>query len=187
MKRKLFLATCLFVLASLFFGIRSVSAYTTIPVGKYQVEIGWVTEPPIAGQQNAIVVNLSFADSNPAQNGQIDISALKVDVVFGGETKTLTLQPLGENTPGQYVAPILPTRPGLYTIRLNGDLGNSKNISGEVQPEEVQPADALEFPQAANPQFSTGGFGLIGWLAVGGMLTGLAGLLVAVITLRKNR
>jgi hypothetical protein len=184
MRRRIFLALCLFTLASLVFGIRAVSAHTTIQVGNYQVEIGWLTEPPIVGQQNAIIVNVSSGDSTSPE--QIDVSVLKVEVAYGGETRILTLQPLGEDTPGQYVAPILPTRPGEYTIRLSGNLGDSANISGEVQPEEVQPADVLEFPQAAEPQSQTGGFGLTGWLAVAGLLAGLAALVVAVIALVKK-
>ena len=142
--------------------------------------------PPIVGQQNAIIVNVSSGDSSTAPQDQIDISGLKVEVVYGGETKILILQPLGEDTPGQYVAPILPTRPGEYTIRLSGNLGDSANISGEVQPEEVQSADVLEFPQAADSQTQGGGFGLTGWLAVAGLVAGLAALVVAVVALVKK-
>ncbi len=188
MRRKIFLAISLFVLASLFFGIRTVSAHTTIQVGEYQVEIGWLTEPPIVGQQNGIVVNVSSSsDPDPDENGTIDVSAMKVEVLFGGETKTLSLQPLGEDTFGQFVAPILPTRPGLYTIRLSGNLGDMKDISAEVQPEEVESTSVLQFPKVANPQSQTGGFGLAGWLAVVGIAAGLGGLFVALLALRKNR
>ena len=187
MRRKLFLATCLFVLASLFFGVRPVSANTTIQIGEYNVEIGWLTSPPIAGQQNGIVVNVSSRDDPDSdENGTIDVSALKVAVLYGGETRTLTLRPLGENTFGQFVAPILPTRPGQYTVRLSGNLGDLKNISGEVQPEQVVATNVLQFPQAAPAQSQAGSFGLIGWLAVIGMVSGLAGLLVAVMVLRKK-
>jgi hypothetical protein len=131
-------------------------------------------------------VNVSSGDTSDPQNAQIDISGLIVDVVYGGETKTLTLQPLGEDTPGQYVAPILPTRAGQYTIRLSGNLGDSTNISGEVHPEEVQPAEVLEFPQAAGTQAQTGDLGLAGWLAVVGIAAGIAGLVVALVALRKK-
>ena len=187
MSRKIFWASCLFLIISLIFNIRSVHAHTAIPVGKYQVEIGWVTEPPIVGQQNAIVVNVSSADSNGTPPDKIDVSALQVDVAYGGETKTLTLQPLGEDTPGQFIAPILPTIPGKYTVRLSGNLGDSAHITGEVQPEEVQSADVLQFPKVTNAQTQTNGLGLAGWLAVIGIVTGMAGLVVALVSLRKNR
>jgi len=187
MSKKIFWALCLFVIASLVTNIQAVSAHTTVKVGKYQVEIGWVTEPPIVGQQNAIVVNVSSADANGTPPDKIDVSGLKVDVAYGGETKALSLQPLGEDTPGQYVAPILPTIPGKYTIRLSGNLGDSTNITGEVQPEEVQSADVLQFPKVTNTQTQTNGLGLAGWLAVIGIVTGLAGLIVALAALRKTR
>ena len=187
MGRKIFWTISLFVIASLVIHVQAVSAHTTVKVGKYQVEIGWVTEPPIVGQQNAIVVNASNGDSNGTPPDKIDVSGLKVDVIYGGETKMLTLQPLGEDTPGQYVAPILPTIPGEYTVRLSGNLGDSTNISGEVQPEEVESADELQFPKVANSQSQTAEFGLTGWLAVIGMVCGLVGLVVALVALRKNR
>ena len=187
MGRKIFWTISLFVIASLVIHVQAVSAHTTVKVGKYQVEIGWVTEPPIVGQQNAIVVNASNGDSNGTPPDKIDVSGLKVDVAYGDETRTLTLQPLGEDTPGQYVAPILPTIPGKYTIRLSGNLGDSPNISGEVQPEEVESADVLQFPKVTNAQTQTNGLGLAGWLAVIGIVTGLAGLVVALVALRKTR
>ena len=42
----------------------SVSAHTSFPTGPYIVEIGWLNEPPVAGQPNAIVVNLSAANQS---------------------------------------------------------------------------------------------------------------------------
>jgi hypothetical protein len=190
MGRKFFIAFCLFALAGLLWGVRPVSAQipTTIKIGEYQVVIDWLTVPPIAGQQNGIVVNVSESDDpDPEDSATIDVSALKVSLVYEGETKTLTLRPLGQGTYGQFVAAVLPTRPGVYTVRLSGNLGDLKNISGEVQPEEVVATNVLQFPQAAPSQSQTGSFGLIGWLAVIGTVSGLAGLLVAAMALHKQR
>src|SRR6185436_10006377 len=50
----------------------------------------------------------------------VDVSGLKLEVVYGPESKVLTLQPLGEETPGQFIAPLTPTRAGQYTLRLTG-------------------------------------------------------------------
>jgi hypothetical protein len=189
LRRKLFLATCLLVLASLFLGVRNVSAQipTTIKIGEYQVVIGWLTVPPIAGQQNGIVINVSESDdTDPEDSATIDVSALKVNLDYGGETKTLKLRPLGEGTFGQFVAAFVPTRPGLYTVRLSGNLGDLKNISAEVQPEQVVATNVLQFPPVAPAQSQAGSFGLTGWLAVIGMVSGLAGLFVAVTALRKK-
>jgi hypothetical protein len=156
-------------------------AHTTIHVGNYDVEIGWVDEPPIVGQRNAIVVNVS---NTTAADSVVDISKLTVDVNYGGETKALTLQPLSEDTTNQYIAPILPLVAGQYTVQLRGQL-DSTDISSDVQPEEVVPADTLAFPSAAPSQTQNVGMSLSGWLSVIGLIAGLSGLILAFLAYRK--
>jgi len=169
----------------LLISIRVASAHTTVTAGPYDVEIGWLSEPPIIGQMNAIVVNISDHASGAAS--ETDVSGLTVSVSYGGQSKILTLQPLGEDTPGQYVAPMLPTIPGEYTVDVTGKLGDT-NVKVEVQPEEVQSADTVQFPNQAASQSQQGSnFGIAGWLAIAGLLTGLAGLVVAVLAWRKAR
>jgi hypothetical protein len=151
-------------------------------VGDYTIEIGWVNEPPIVGQQNAIVVNVSTtADEQPVE----DVSGLTVAVSYGGQNKTLTLQPLGEDTPGQFVAPILPTIPGQYTVNLGGKLGDT-DVKADVQPEEVQSADVLQFPSVASSQQSAS-TGMTTWLIYISLLIGLIALILGVMALRKSR
>ncbi len=173
--------TVAFLLALIAVGIAS--AHTTVTNGPYNVEIGWLDEPPIVGQMNAIVMNLSTSDgkSTPVTD---PISGLTLTVSYGGQSKVLTLQPLGEDTPGQYVAPMLPTVAGLYTVDVTGKLGTT-DVKVEVQPEEVQAPDSVQFPKVAAA--STGsGFGLAGWLALAGLVIALAALVLAVLALRKS-
>jgi hypothetical protein len=92
----------------------------------------------------------------------------------------LTLQPSGEETPGKFVAPILPTIPGQYTITLGGKLGNT-DVNANVDPEEVQPATAIQFPAVEAVQQSSGADWLV-WLS---MFIGLIGVGVGVTALRK--
>ena len=185
MKKKIFFNALLVALFALAATFQIVLAHETVTVGDYQIEIGWVNEPPIVGQQNDVVVNVTKADSQSVQQPVEDVSGLTVSVEYGGETKTLTLQPLGEDTPGQYVAPILPTVAGKYTVNVVGKLGDT-DIKIQVQPEEVQAADTLEFPKS--PQSQQGaGLGLVGWLAIAGLVSGLAGLALAVVNMRKSR
>jgi hypothetical protein len=157
------------------------SAHTTIHVGNYDVEIGWADEPPIVGQRNAVVVNVS---NTKAANSVVDISKLTVDVNYGGQTKTLILQPLSEDTTNQYIGPILPTVAGQYTVQLRGQL-DSTNISSDVQPEEVVPADTLAFPNAATSQSNSHGISLSGWMAVIGLIIGFSALILAILAYRK--
>ena len=118
-------------------------AHTTVHAGKYDLEVGWVDEPPVVGQRNAIVVNVV---DTTAAGAAVDISKLIVNVTYGGQTRTLQLQPLSEDAVNQYIAPILPAVPGQYTVQLRGALGDTA-VNVDVQPEEVVPADTLAFPK----------------------------------------
>jgi hypothetical protein len=184
MRRDKFAIACLFVLLLTLVSAGLVSAHTTVTNGPYNVEIGWLDEPPIVGQMNAIVMNLSSSDeqSTPVTES---ISGLTLTVSYGGQSKVLTLQPLGEDTPGQYVAPILPTVAGLYTVDVNGTLGTT-TVSVQVQPEEVQAPDSVQFPKAIAA--STGSsLDPAGWLALAGLVVALAALVLALLSLRKSR
>jgi hypothetical protein len=163
-------------------------AHESITVGDYTLEIGWLSEPPIVGQQNAIVVNVSTtSDEQPVE----DVSALTVTISYGGEEKTLTLQPLGEDTPGQFTAPILPTVAGEYTVILGGTLGDTV-VDAETHVEEVQPAETLKFPVEPNTASTaqTGqstDLGMLNWLTYLSLLVGLIALVLAVMALRRAR
>jgi hypothetical protein len=176
--KKYFIFTCVLVLLALLSNTQTAFAHTSVTSGVYTIEIGWVNEPPVVGQQNAVVVNVSTtSDQKPVE----DVSGLTVTVSYGDQNKLLTLQPLGEDTPGQFVAPILPTVAGQYTISLGGKLGTT-NVSVSVEPEEVQAADTLAFPLFdIKPGVSTD------WLAWLGVLLGLIGIGMSVTAMRKTR
>jgi hypothetical protein len=170
------------ILALAIIGIAS--AHTTVHNGPYNVEIGWLDEPPIVGQMNGIIMNLS-TNNAAATMVTTSTSGLTMTVSYGGQSKVLTLQPLGEDTPGQYVAPMLPTVAGLYTVDVTGALGTTV-VKVEVQPEEVLAPDSVQFPTAA-PASSGSGLGLAGWLAVAGLVIALAAGIIGVMALRKSR
>jgi hypothetical protein len=185
MKKRFVIIACFTTLIIVLTSYTIVLAHESITVGDYTIEIGWVNEPPIVGQQNAIVVNVSTtADEKPVE----DVSGLTVTVSYGGQNKTLTLQPLGEDTPGQFVAPILPTIPGQYTVNLGGKLGDT-DVKADVQPEEVQSADVLQFPSGASAAASnqSANLGMMNWLIYLSLLIGLIALLLGVMALRKSR
>jgi hypothetical protein len=175
----------------------SASAHTTIIVGKYAVEIGWVNEPPIANQPNDVVVNVAGAPSEgstpaagpaPTQIApeSIDVSKLIVTAEYGGQSKQLTIQPLGEDTPGQYIAPMTPTRAGIYTIHLSGMVGDT-TIDKDVQPEEVQLPDIVTFPRLpADQSSSSSGLGLAGWLGIAGLILGAIGAVSGLVALSRK-
>lgn len=181
MKKPLIGAVLLAVLA-LILNFQFALAHEAVTIGDYTLEIGWLGEPPVVGQQNAIVVNVSkTSDKQPVE----DISALTVTISYGGQDKTLTLQPLGEDTPGQFVAPVVPTIPGKYTIKLGGSLGNTA-VNTEVEPEEVQAADTLQFPSTGAADQSAQ-LGVMNWLIYLNLLIGLIALGLGITALRKSR
>jgi hypothetical protein len=92
---------------------------------------------------------------------------------------------LGEDTPGQYMAPIIPTVPGEYTIILGGQLGDT-TIEGDIHPEEVVSADILQFPGVESSDQS-GSSGRSDWLVYFSLLIGLIALALALGASRRSR
>ncbi len=194
-KRMLFSASLLALFALILtFGIAL--AHTTVHVGNYDIEVGWVNEPPVIGQRNAVVVNVS---DTTATDKAVDVSKLTVNVNYGGQTKTLELQPLSEDTSNQYIAPILPTIAGQYSIHLGGKLDDT-DVNVDVQPEEVVSSDTLAFPSAAAGSQGqgqrgggfggggfNGGFGLTTWLSGGALLVAVVALVLGIVAMRKPR
>jgi hypothetical protein len=182
MNRTRIIAALVLISGVLFLNIESASAHTTVHAGNYDVEVGWVDEPPIVGQRNAVVVNVSNTTSPDAQ---VDVSKFTVNVTYGGQTKTLTLQPLSEDSKNQYIAPILPMVAGQYTVQLRGQL-DSTSVSLDVQPEEVVPSDTLAFPSVAASTSPTAAPDWGTWLGGAGLIAGLAGLVIALLAWRKK-
>ena len=188
MNKKPLVFACLTAFIFLMLNFQLALAHEPITVGDYTLEIGWLSEPPIVGGQNAIVVNVSTtSDGQPVE----DVSSLTVTVSYGGQNKTLTLQPLGEDTPGQFIAPILPAVLGQYTIKLGGALGDTA-VNAEVEPEEVQSADTLQFPSVASAASASSSeqsadLGTMHWLIYISLLVGLTALVLAVMALRSSR
>jgi hypothetical protein len=158
-------------------------AHESITAGDYEIEVGWLNEPPIAGQMNAIAVNVTNTAGSDEQPVE-DVSLLTVTISYGGQSKSLTLQPLGEDTPGQFVAPILPTIPGEYEVLFGGSLGDTA-VDAHTHVEEVEPAEALAFPSMdSSADGSMAGSEWLVWLS---LLVGLIGVGLGVTSLRKAR
>jgi hypothetical protein len=136
----------------------------------------------------ALSMNDSSAHDHTAMSdttADVDVSGLVVEASYGGQTRQLTLQPLGEDTPGQFIAPILPTVVGAYTIKLSGKIDGTDIQPIEVEPEEVQGAELLAFPAVAQDQQE--GMKTSDLLAVAGFIFGLGGLVLGFMAFRKTR
>ena len=184
MKKKSVLHACLIALLFLLFTRQTAHAHEHITIGDYEFVIGWLEEPPIAGQMNAIVISITEQSSGEPLTME-DASALQVTISYGGQTRGLALEPVGEDSPGVFMAPLLPTVPGEYTILLGGQLGETA-VEAEVQPEEVQPADVLQFPiPEPSPQMTN--IGIENWLTWLAVLLGLVGVGLGTMAYRKAR
>jgi hypothetical protein len=130
------------------------SAHQTITDQGYDIEYGWVNEPVIINQPNAVVINITqhaTTTDTTTTPANVDVSGLVLSASYGGQVKTLTLQPLAENTPGQFVAPMMPTVAGKYTLQLSGKIDGNAIDTIQVQPEEAQTPDVVAFPKVTDP------------------------------------
>ncbi|MGQ0602029.1 MAG: hypothetical protein ACT4QE_10085 [Anaerolineales bacterium] len=145
-------------------------AHSEVPLGEYTLEYGWVTEPPISGQPNAIVFNLAKGEhsheASEHEGEAVDVSGLTVELVYGGEVTPLTLAPVNDE-PGHFTAAFTPNRPGKYTLRVDGTL-DGLAVNAEVEPEEVEPAEAA----------STSSANWVVWVGVGVVIVVLVGVFV---------
>ena len=81
MKKFFWLASVLTIIA-LLLNIQPALAHESITVGDYTLVVGWLNEPPIAGQPNAIVVEVTTtSDEQPME----DVSSLTLTLSYGGQ------------------------------------------------------------------------------------------------------
>ena len=163
-------------------------AHTSIDVGPYTLEVGWVDEPPIVGMKNAVFISITNKDKNEPVEG---VSTLEVTVSTGGKDRKLEVRPLGEDHPGQYAADFIPTRRGTYTVKLSGKI-ETTDVNTSVDIEEVADASSLEFPEAQiDPQKTIDDLrneiSATRTFAVAGAVLGTIGLVLAGVALGRKR
>ena len=184
MKKNFWLAGVLTII-SLLVNIQPALAHEAITVGDYEIVVGWVNEPPIVGQMNGVEIHVSDTSSGTEQHVE-DVSSLTLTISYGGQEKTLTLEPTSEDSPGQFAALVVPNVPGEYTVRFGGFLADTA-VDAETQIHEVQPMESFSFPSVDLSSQEANGFGTTEWLAIAGFVTGLAGLIVSFLNMRKER
>jgi hypothetical protein len=185
----------------------SVFAHEHRQVGGYEMVVGWVEEPPYAGFRNGVQVRLNDEAGKPVR----DLGdTLKVEVIYGNQkTDAVALAPaFGEKfgRQGEYWAPIIPTRQGAYTFhfigRIKGQKVDESFTASERTFDLVQEPAEIEFPekdptraelalrtQRMGPRLDVLRDSLdeVRILAVGGLAIGVAGLIVALTSIRRRR
>ncbi len=124
----------------------------TIGNGKYDVVVGWETEPAYVNQRNAAGIRISKVGTNPAQPVTDADKTLKLQVRQGAQTRTFDLRAVF-GQPGYYVADILPTRAGDYVWTFTGSVGadsvNETFDSADGKFDAVTAGSEVAFPIAA--------------------------------------
>lgn len=133
-------AVLLAVIFSLFF-VSSASAHDRIEIGPYSIVFGWVNEPVIVGERNAILLIVS-QDEEPFLGVE---STMDVEIHYGGRVFLGNLSPT--ETPGLYTVEIFPTVRGQYEVYLSGTIGDESVDGIILEPEEVKGANLLQFPE----------------------------------------
>ncbi|MGB1378135.1 MAG: hypothetical protein ACPHDW_02300 [Nitrosopumilus sp.] len=159
MNYKLFFLSLLLIPS--FTGI--VYGHTVDGIGDYRIEIGWMNEPVVSGETNALELYVSpltacpdiptlleCANSQEFENGIDGLrKMLKVQFVYD-KTETITLPLTADHdVPGKYYAFITPTISGYYQANLIGKiLETPVNLS--LHPPPIAERSYIEFPQSAD-------------------------------------
>ena len=138
-------------------------AHTVDAVGEYRVEIGWMNEPVVSGETNAlelyvsplvdcpdISISMECANSQEFQNGIEGLrKLLKIQFVYD-KTQTITLPLVNDHDiPGKYYAFITPTVSGYFQANLIGKiLDTPANLS--MHPPPIAERSYIEFPELSD-------------------------------------
>jgi hypothetical protein len=142
------------VLAMILAAAPAALAHTEQHVGDYHVLIGWLNEPALVGQLNAVQLTITdHADKPVTDLGPDD---LKVVISTGGhDSQALAVIPAfdteeGFGNPGEYHADLIPTAPGDYTFHVTGSIhGTTADltvVSGPQTFDAIEGTSDLEFP-----------------------------------------
>ena len=129
--------------------------HTIDSVGEYRVEIGWMNEPVVSGETNAIEFYVSplepglELEDQIFKNGIPDLNkTVKIKLIFKEESITLPLSP-DHNIPGKYYAFVNPTKSGFYQANILGTIKDTP-ISLSMHPPKVDERAYIEFPEPAD-------------------------------------
>ena len=128
----------------------TVFAHEGREVGDYEITVGWRNEPAYVGLPNGPEVHIGVegAEEGTDPLRTVDVS-LQVEIIFGPASKIVRLQRDFTN-PGSFIADVIPTRPGDYTFRVFGTIGDLEIdetfSASEGAFDTIEPATDITFP-----------------------------------------
>jgi hypothetical protein len=145
----------IFLLSSVTFAIIPQTSFAHISktFGNTTIEVGWLSEPPLAGDLNSITLQVNkeaSGEQTPVANA---LANLTLSVKSGTITKVLDFQP-SPTTDGGYEGMVLPTRVGPYSLVVQGDVKGQK-VDGDFKIEDVESKSIFSFPDSSIDTAST--------------------------------
>ena len=135
--------------------VLTADAHTVDSVGDYRVEIGWMNEPVVSGETNAIELYVSplepglELEEQIFENGIGDLKkSIKLQLIYKEDSITLPFSP-DHNIPGKYYAFVNPTVAGFYQANVLGEI-NDTPISLSMHPPKVGERAYIEFPEPSD-------------------------------------
>ncbi len=177
-----------------------VMAHEQFDQGPYHIEVGWVTEPPVTWQQNAVTVIVTNRTSGAGVIGLVN--NLTITLSYASQTRTFEGARgdiLTTEANGTYNAPVILTQPGAYTAKITGTF-RTTSVSITATPdafETVQDSYASNGPMfptvspspsptALQNSINTAGGQamLIGYV---GIAVGVVGIIIGSVALIRGR
>ncbi len=127
------------------------SAHERRSVGTLQFVVGWGAEPTFTGYLNGVQITIRDASAAGDPVPVTDAAdTLKVEVAFGDQkVGPLDLDTVF-NSPGEYQAPLVPTRAGVYSFRfvgtVKGQAVDETFTSSDTTFESPEETTEIEFP-----------------------------------------
>jgi hypothetical protein len=121
------------------------SAHEHVTSGDLEFVIGWGTEPPVVGVQNTVAISVRHHLANNSTELVSGVAQNMTVTISTGPASAFKAVEDSFGSPGWYEFAIIPTREGVYSIRITGTIeGTMFNVSAEL--EEVAPAGDISFP-----------------------------------------
>lgn len=187
-----FSLTLLIVVSGLALISQDASAHERRQVGDYSFVVGFLTEPSVLEEPNGLDLRVSQGEGDDATPVEGLANTLQAEVIFGGESMQLELEP-AFGQPGAYQAHFIPTAVGAYTFHITGSINGMEVdetfTSGPDTFSEVQSRAGQSFPNAvpavgdvadeASDASDSAGLALI--VGMIGTVIGIVGVVVGVV------
>ncbi len=130
-------------------------AHVIDSVGPYRVEIGWMNEPVVSNETNAVELYISPLEpglelaEQEFKDGIVGLKkTIRVELAYKTEKITLPLS-ADHDTPGKYFAFVNPTVAGYYQANVLGTIVDTP-ISLSMHPPKVEERAYIEFPRPSD-------------------------------------